>query len=160
MNLYRLFNLVKSEEPFRARSRLMNKLSGKGGLTEDELNELFAYKHVEYHSNPDVRKITEKVFATSDLGEKFRLLRRLNGVGLLMASTILTYQNPHKYAEIDPSVWNMLIRDFGFKVQEKGDHSDYSIPEYLSYLEILKSLADEYGMNTSDVAFVLSMPGK
>ncbi len=156
MNLYRLFNLLRSGESFKVRTRLLGRLQGKNFYSEDELNELFAYKHIEYRPNPDCKKISEKVFATSDLGEKFRLLRRLNGVGIIMASTILTFQNPHKYAELDPKIWNLLISDFGFKAQAKDERSDYSLPEYLGYIELLKSLANEYGMNTADVAFVLS----
>jgi hypothetical protein len=157
MNLFRLFNQQKKDESYRARSRILSKLQGRDSFNEDEVNEIFAYKRIEYHSNPDTRKITGKIFSSQDLGEKFRLLRRLNGVGVILASTILMFQNPHKYAELDPKCWMILRRDFGFKGAEKDHRSDYGIPEYISYLEALKPLADEYGMNVSDVAYVMSL---
>jgi hypothetical protein len=157
MNLFRVFNQMKADECFRVRSKLIGRLQGRTCFTEEDINEILAYKGLEQHSNPDAKRITDKAFETPDLGEKFRLLKRLNGVGVILASTILTFQNPHKYAELDVNTWNQLRVNCGFKAAEKDTHSDYGIPEYLSYIDMLKSLADEYGMNPTDVQYVLSI---
>jgi len=156
MNLFRILSLMKKDDEYRTREKFLTKLAGREYLSEEEVNELFSYKHLEYHANPDARKITQKAFASSDLGEKFRLLRRLNGVGVIMTSTILMFQNPNRYAELNPVCWNSLIRNFGFKASEKDGRSDYGIPEYTTYLEAIKSIADEYGMKIGEVEYVLS----
>jgi hypothetical protein len=159
MNLFRLFNQLKREDAYKGKARLVSNLQGKPEFTEDEVNEVFAYKRMEYHSNPDARKITQKAFASADLGEKFRLLRRLNGVGMTVASTLIMFQNPHRYAEINAHAWNVLKKDFGFKGSDKDGHSDYSVQDYQSYMDALAALADEHGMNVGDVEYTVSQAG-
>jgi hypothetical protein len=156
MNLFRKFNQLKHGEEYRARARLLEKLGGKHSFSEDEVNEVFAYKRMAYHNNPDSKKLTQKAFSTPDLAERFRLLRRLNGVGIILASTLMMFQNPHKYAEVNHVSWSALRREFGFKSSEKDERSDYGIQDYTAYMDALKSIADEYGMNVSDVEYVLS----
>jgi hypothetical protein len=156
MNLFRLFNQMRGDEEFKVRIKLLDKLKNSEYFTEEDVNGIFVYKKMEYHSNQDAKKITAKVFSSQDLGEKFRLLKRLNGVGIVMASNILMFQNPRRYAEINHISWNILIEGFNFKESEKECRSDYSIQEYEHYLSALKFLADEYGMNVGDVEYALS----
>jgi hypothetical protein len=150
---------MKANDGFRIREKLLSKLKDREYFTEDEVNEIFTYKGMEHHANQDARKITEKVFASQDMGEKFRLLKRLNGVGIVMASNILMFQNPHKFAETNHISWNILASSFGLKAPEKDARSDYSVQEVEIYLTSLKSLSDEYGMNVADVEYVLSHAG-
>ncbi|MFH1055810.1 MAG: hypothetical protein V1744_06945 [Candidatus Altiarchaeota archaeon] len=157
MNLFRLFNDLKKTEEFRARGKILSKLSGKQSFSEEEINEIFAYKKLEGHSNPEASKITRKAFETKDVAEKFRMLKRLNGVNTLTASTILMFQNQFRYAEINIKTWGVLKREYGFKAPDKDVRSDYSLQEYMGYLEILSSIAAEYGMNLSDIEHVINV---
>jgi hypothetical protein len=147
---------MRKDEDYLLRSKLLKKLGCRDFITEEELNEVFSYNHLEYHANPDTKKVTQKVFSSSDLGEKFRLLKRLNGVGVIVATSVLMFQNPHKYAELSPACWNNLIKYCGLQAQAKDGRSDYNIPEYLNYLEVLKSVSNEFGMNVGDTQYVLS----
>lgn len=156
MNLYRLFNNLRSEGTLRARDDLIARLQGKESFTEDDLNEVFAYKRMDYHSNPDARRYTSAAFAARELGEKLRLLKRLNGVGTVTASAILMFQNPYKYAEISHKAWSQLRRRHAFSGADKDHRSDYGVGEYREYLEALVHLANEYGIGVADVEFVFS----
>jgi hypothetical protein len=156
VNLFRLLNQLKGDDEFRIRVKLLSRLKDRDCFNEDDINDIFSYKGMEHHPNPDAKKITQKVFASVDVGEKFRLLRRLNGVGLIMASNILMFQNPLRYAEASHVSWNVLVGNYGLKAPEKDERSDFSLQEYETFLNVLKSLANEFGMNVGDVEYVLS----
>ena len=155
MNLFRLYNELKKDERFREREKLISRLRDKTEFGAEDIGAIFAYKKLDCHSTTEIEKITRKAFASNDLVEKFRILKRMAGVTTTMASTILTFQNPNRYAELDPKTWRILRESFGFNAPEKDAHSDYTAPEYLGYLGILDSIGAEYGMKLSDVEFVL-----
>jgi hypothetical protein len=156
MNLFRVLNLMRKDEEYVARGKLMSRLADKQSFTEEELNEVYAYRRMEPHGNPDAQRITQKAFATPSLEEKFKLLRKLKGAGMMTASAILALQNPHIFAELDLACWNSLKSNFGFGGADKDKNSDFGLQEYVAYVDALKSLSDEYGMNVSDVQYVLS----
>lgn len=160
MNLFRLLAQVRKEPEYVARNKLVLRFKEKTSYTDEELNEIFALKGMEPHVNPDAKAFTQKALAAPTLDDRFKLLRRVKGVGMKVASTILMVNNPHKYAELDEVSWNSLRTNFGFAAPEKDQNSDYSVQEYLLYLEALQSLADEYGMNVNDVQYVISRAGR
>jgi len=157
-NLYRVFNKNKSHKKLRERDSIIRNLEGKKYFTKDDLEKLFEYKGVTHpHSNRFVKKYTQKAFESDDLEQKIRSLKRLNGVGMVMASTILTMQNPYRFAELDHMVWDTLQTDYSLEGTEKDHRSDYGIGEYERYMDILRNLGEEYGMKASDVEFVLEI---
>jgi len=157
MNLYRLFNDIKKSEDYQLRSKLISNLQGKSAYSEEDIAAIFAYKGLEFKSQAEVEKITRKAFETRDLAERFRLLKRITGVTTLMASTIIMFQNPYRYAEINIKTWALLKREYGFKAPDKDIRSDYALNEYLGYLGGLSSIAAEYGMNISDIEYIINL---
>jgi hypothetical protein len=159
MNLFRLYRKLRASDDFRERDRLLMKLQGKSAFTEDDINEVFSCKRMGYHSNTGAVKLTMRAFGVQDLGDKIRLLRRLNGVGIVAASALLMFQNPFKYAELNHKTWAQLKRKHGFTGSEKDHKSEFGVGEYRDYLDVLSSLAAEYGMTVAEVEFVLSNMG-
>ena len=157
MNLYRLFNDIKKSEDYTVRSKLISELQGKSAFSEEEVAAVFAYKGLEFKSQAEVEKVTRKAFESRDLAERFRLLKRINGVTTLLASTLLMFQNQYRYAEINIKTWALLKREYGFKAPDKDIRSDYALNEYLEYLAMLSSIAAEYGMNLSDVEYIINL---
>ncbi|MBC8457006.1 MAG: hypothetical protein H8D67_03305 [Deltaproteobacteria bacterium] len=85
-----------------------------------------------------IREITTSVFTSleTDLS-KIKELRRMYGVGLSLASVILTFFNPHEYGILDIHVWREL---YG-KEPKSLFQSDRN---YLVLLSILRKAAKEY----------------
>ncbi len=159
MNLYRRFMELRKTEDYMLRQNLIGKMRGKSRFTEEDVNEILAYKRLPYHSNTQAGKYTSMAFESSTLGDKLRLLKRLNGVGSVTASTILMAQNPFRYAEINHKAWDQLRRNHGFTGGDKDHRSDFSVGEYREYLEVLASLAKEHGMAVADAEYVLTNHG-
>jgi len=159
MNMFRAFQQLRSSDVFKERNRLLSKLQGRSAFTEEDINEVFAYRKLGYHSNSEAVKVTEKAFDAQELGDKLRLLKRLNGVGMMVASSILMFQSPYRYAEINHKTWNYLRRNHGLAGSDKDHKSDFAVGEYQSYLEALSLLAGEFGMNVSEVEFVINSTG-
>jgi len=135
---------------------MINKLQGKDYLSDVQILDVMKYKNVQEHTNQKVSNFTAIAFASSSIEKKIQFLKKLNGVGMTVASTILMFHNPYKFGELNHTVWNILHRNYGLSGSEKSSNSDYSIPEYVQYIQILQSLSEEYGMRPSDIVFIIS----
>ena len=158
MNLYRLFYINKRDSRLLRRDKLLDALNGRNRFMLDDLNEIRHFRGlppIEGMRSLTVGEATRKAFINKDLYAKFRSLTRLRGVGTVIASYILSFQNPYKYAGINHRVWNTLIEDFAFDAEEKNPEDEFSPQEYEQYLRMMSSLAVEYGMKPADVEFVL-----
>ncbi len=156
MNVYRVFKALKGSVGYLARYRLMTRLQGKIRYTEEDINEMFEYMSQDRRMNPDAEPITLKAMATENMTEKFRLLKKLKGFDFRACTSLLSFHNPRKYAEVNPKSWNSLITNHGFKAVEKSAKSDYNIDEYRAYLDVLAVLSLEYGMSLADFEYTLS----
>lgn len=131
---------------FDEMSRRINK---KGAINRVELISIVHWKpskkigSVEKNSSAEIDKITRYVI--SDLkGVKYddlklRVLRALKGVGLGVASTILTLIDPKIYGILDISAWTSL-----FFLQQEGELKRYSIDGALARKMEDRELKDEY----------------
>ena len=95
-----------------------------------------------------IRKVTSVALNISHEEEDYEIDLRLNllmslrGVGLPVASAILTLVYPDKYAVIDFRGWNQL---FGEKKQS------FTISDYKKYLREIRKLAGELGWTPQEV---------
>ncbi|MFH1788569.1 MAG: hypothetical protein ABH834_04240 [Candidatus Altiarchaeota archaeon] len=159
MNLYRLLYVNKHDARLSARERLLGRISNQQDFSLKDMNEIRAYRGLEPIDESrilDVRTLTKKAFSASDLTLKFRSLKRIKGVGNSLASEILAFQNPYKYAAVTHKVWNILVSDFDFDAEEKESEDDVSLQDYVKYLEKIRDVAVEYGMKPADAEFVLN----
>lgn len=158
MNLYRLFYINKKDGRLLRRDKLFEVLNGKDRFSLDDVNEIRHYRGlppVEGMRSLTVGEATRKAFSARDMYTKFRSLTRLRGVGTVIASYVLAFQNPFKYAGVNHNVWNTLVREYSFNAEEKNAEDDFSAQEYEQYINVISSLAVEYGMKPADVEFVL-----
>jgi len=161
MNLYRIFLRHRNDPQLQKRNQLIDQLSDKKSFSDSDLNEIRAYRSMppreQSHRIPTATEATKDAFATDDTKEQMRLLMRLSEVGAVIASAILTFHNPYKYATIEIRAWNQLVRKFDFPYPEKESGAEFSAPEYEEYMKKIIGLSDEHGMKPADVEYTLDL---
>ncbi len=96
-----------------------------------------------------VKRISKKFFQLIDDRERMKYLRKLDGVGVPVASAILAVLDPKIYGVIDFHVWQAL---FHFKyVTEKEDGKNLSVGNWLQFLEIIRSFAQQFKVKARDI---------
>lgn len=92
------------------------------------------------NNNATVKEISRAALSIKDEVNKIKTLtkglgrKRLKGVGVAIASAILTILNPNRYGVIDFHAWRAL---YGEK------RSNFSLDDYLRYLNDLRQKAQE-----------------
>jgi hypothetical protein len=128
-------------------------------LTLDELVELYKWKeggrnrHLKdgILSNPDelIRQTSEAAFAEKEEYRRIARLDRLKGVGIAVASTILTVIDPYAYGIIDKRVWR-LLHIYG-EVDHDPEGLELCLDSWLDYLPKLRSWAKELHLTPREV---------
>lgn len=129
-------------------------------LTIEEFDEILHWKlRRQYHRQSKIRElntdlfvktITQSAFAIENTDEnhetaqRLKMLIKLNGVQIPVASAILTLCFPEKYSVIDFRGWRQV---FG----EVKKYSNYTTKEYICYLTIIKQMATYFGLATQQV---------
>lgn len=163
MNFYRVFYRNKHHELLKERDKLFEALSNKQEFSDADIKAIMDFKgigHKDDYKNSNAVIVTKNAFRAPKLEDKFMVLKRLRGVGMVMASAILMFQNPYKYAIIDSHAWNLLVKNHEFEADPKKAGGDYTVKEYETYMNKLKELSDEYGMKPADVEFTLYLIDK
>jgi len=165
-NLYQVFSKNRYNKRLIKRNLILDKLRGKKFFTNDDLNSILSYlglpEHDEYNGPmPTVMDLTEASFTATDLRKKINMLKGISGVNLIVASSILAFQDPYRYAGVSFPVWNFLSRDTKSNIKkikvDRDFNRDFSVNDYQAYLDIIKSLCNEHGMRPVDVQFALEM---
>lgn len=128
-------------------------------LTVDELVELYKWKeggrnrHLKdgILSNPDelIRQTSEAAFAEKEEYRRIARLDRLKGVGIAVASTILTVIDPYAYGIIDKRVWR-LLHIYG-EVDHDPEGLELCLDSWLDYLPKLRGWAKELHLTPREV---------
>lgn len=129
-------------------------------LTDVELNEIFVWKlrsqigrqeeKRKENTDENVRTITEAAFAITHSDKnyettlKLKLLTTLTGVGIPVASAILTLCFPTEYSVIDFRNWRQIYKSDEAK-------TSYTASEYVEYLKTIKEMANEYGVTPQEI---------
>lgn len=123
-------------------------------LTRDDLVEIVEWKFkglearrkkvlalIGQNNDEEVRNISKYVFGLGygHDAQKVDLLQTLHGVGVAVASTILTFYDPREYCVFDIHVWREL---FG-----KEPYNLYTTENYLKVLSRLRKEAEKYNLN-------------
>lgn len=128
-------------------------------LTLDELVELYKWKeggrnrHLKdgILSNPDelIRQTSEAAFAEKEEYRRIARLDRLKGVGIAVASTILTVLDPYAYGIIDKRVWKLLYKYR--EVDHDPEGLELYLDSWLDYLPKLRGWADALSLTAREV---------
>ena len=95
-----------------------------------------------------IKGITKKAFSLakkdneSDTKESLRLLCKLNGVAVPIASTILHFKFPNTYAIMDTYCWRNA-REIDKTLSKFYGDKERAINNYIKYLKIIRDVAKE-----------------
>lgn len=98
-------------------------------------------RYWQLNTDEDVRTLSRRVFATDDENERMALLDSLKGVGVPVASAILTLTDPSRYGVIDIRVWQVLHL-YG-EVNHTAEGIGLTQAHWREYLPILRCHASE-----------------
>jgi hypothetical protein len=108
-----------------------------------------ARNHYESNSSTAIRRVSRAVFSTASEERRVELLTSLRGVGLPMASAILTLTDPQKYGVIDIRVWQILYDCGAVGVNRSG--RGFTVSNWIKYIEELRYWAEAMGVRARDV---------
>ena len=151
-------NLLRDEEPeTKALIEKLRHVKTKGYFTKPEFLEMCKWKDVrqlrrsdwEANTESEVVDISTQAFATNDEYKRIILLDRLKGVGIPIASAILTLTDPQAYGVIDKRVWQ-LLHLYG-EVNYDPEGEDLSIGHWTDYLPKLRHWASEFEVGVRSI---------
>jgi len=135
--------------------QLREKFQDMRCATRDDLRDILRWKFAEMPGrlkrelnllagvNPDsIKSVTGKAFAITDDSARLSELRRIKGVGVAVASVILTFYNPGIYGIIDIHSWREL---FG------GEKQVFDKSDFIRFTETLRRLARDHSLPARDV---------
>ena len=149
-------HISKEEDPGTA--ELMERLSEvrkRGYFTRPDLIEICHWKsprairYIYRNRAERVQKIAAAAFATRSEQRKLSLLTSLHGIGVPMASAILTITNPRRYGVIDIRAWQLLYTMQAVHTNAKG--MGFSYKQWDNFLNILRYYAKKYRVSARDI---------
>ena len=152
--------LVREEHPPTA--ALIHDLRGvrrRGYLTRAEFRAMCRWKSPrarllwEANSAARIRAVSRAVLATRDERRRMELLTALTGVGVPMASAILTLIDPRRYGVLDIRAWQVLFAIRSVAANRRGQ--GFTIPHWLDFLGALRQHARRLGVSARMVEYTL-----
>lgn len=130
-------------------------------LTTEELLAIYAWKEggrnrriqdLRRNLEGDVdftKQLSVAAFASNEEYKRISILDRLHGVGIAVASVILTVLAPESYGIIDTRVWKLLY-EYG-EVDHDPEGKELTLESWLDYLPKVRQWAAELGVSTREV---------
>lgn len=130
------------------------KIKKRGFINFQEFFKICMWKSVRQKNNyrkneQTIKKITKNAFKESDERKKMEKLCELKGVGIPMASAMLTVVFPDKYAVIDIRCIEMLNK------LNQNIKKHISLNVWLEYLKIIRSLAADNNLTPREIDKIL-----
>jgi thermostable 8-oxoguanine DNA glycosylase len=107
-------------------------------------------KNIKRNTDILIKNVTQSTFAVENADkdyetqQRLKMLIKLHGVQIPVASAIMTLCYPDKYCVIDFRGWRQI---FG-KVKK---YSNYSSSEYIKYWSIIKQMADKFCVTPQEI---------
>ena len=151
-------------ESFDLEKEIENTISRKIFLTKEDLIKIVKWRFpkgleknrervinfLEQMDGSEIEKITQEAFEIEEESKKIRKLCKIKGVGISLATCILTFHNPQKYC-----VFNTHVYDEIFKIETRP-RNIFSIPDYyLDMLNEIRKFAEKYNLKVRDVGKAL-----
>jgi len=152
--------LVREEHaPTAALIRELTGVRRRGFFTRAEFRRMCRWKSPrarllwEANSAARVRAVSGAVLATRDERRRMELLTGLAGVGVPMASAILTLIDPRRYGVLDIRAWQLLFAIRSVDANRRGQ--GFTIGQWLDYLAALRTHARRLGVTARTVEYTL-----
>ena len=107
----------------------------------------------EKNSPARIATVSRVVLATRDERVRMELLTSLAGVGVPMASAILTLIDPRRYGVLDIRAWQLLFAIRSVESNRRGQ--GFTIAQWLDYLAALREHARRLGVSARTVEYTL-----
>jgi hypothetical protein len=152
--------LVRHEHA--ATAALMDDLAGvraRGWFTRREFVRMCRWKspraqHLWRRNSPArIRRVSRAVLATHSERRRMELLTSLRGVGVPIASAILTLVDPRRYGVLDIRAWQLLVAVRSVAVNRRGQ--GFTIGQWETYLAALRHHARRLGVTARAVEYTL-----
>ena len=152
--------LVREEHPPTA--ALIRELAGvraRGAFTRGEFTRMCRWKSPrarllwEANSPARVRAVSRAVLATRSERRRMELLTSLRGVGVPIASAILTLIDPRRYGVLDIRAWQLLFAIRSVTINARGQ--GFTIEQWEQYLSALRQHARRLRVTARTVEYTL-----
>jgi hypothetical protein len=152
--------LVRDEHP--ATAALLRELAGvraRGAFTRGEFVQMCRWKspraqHLwRANSAARLRSVSRAVLATRDERRRMELLTGLRGVGVPMASAILTLIDPRRYGVLDIRAWQLLFAIRSVAANRRGQ--GFTIAQWEQYLDALRQHARRLKVSARVIEYTL-----
>ena len=152
--------LVREEHP--ATAALIEDLVGvraRGAFTRGEFTRMCRWKSPrarrlwEANSAARVRAVSRAALATRSERRRMELLTSLRGVGVPIASAILTLIDPRRYGVLDIRAWQLLFAIRSVSANQRGQ--GFTITQWEQYLSALRRHARSLGVSARTVEYTL-----
>ena len=152
--------LVREEHP--ATAALIRDLAGvraRGSFTRGEFTRMCRWKSPrarllwEANSPARVRAVSRAVLATRSERRRMELLTSLRGVGVPIASAILTLIDPRRYGVLDIRAWQLLFAIRSVTINARGQ--GFTIEQWEQYLSALRQHARRLRVTARTVEYTL-----
>lgn len=152
--------LVREEHPPTA--ALMRDLAGvraRGVFTREEFRRMCRWKspraRLLWEANPAarIRAVSRAVLTTRSERRRMELLTSLRGVGVPIASAILTLIDPRRYGVLDIRAWQLLFAIRSVTANQRG--RGFTIAQWEQYLSALRRHAQDLGVTARTVEYTL-----
>ena len=152
--------LVRQEHP--ATAALVRDLAGvraRGTFTRAEFARMCRWKsprarHLwRANSTGRIRDVSRAMLATRSERRRMELLTSLRGVGVPIASAILTLLDPRRYGVLDIRCWQLLFATRSVTTNRRGQA--FTLPQWLQYLATLRLYARRLRVPTRTIEYTL-----
>lgn len=136
-------------------TKKITKAARRGHLNKEEFVEICWWKspragpRVAANHGGRINAVTRRVLLAETNRERMEYLLELEGVGIPMASAVLTVVNPACNGVIDIRVWKAL-RYLG-KVSGNPNGVGFTINQWLAFVSELETVAEQLGRTARDV---------
>jgi thermostable 8-oxoguanine DNA glycosylase len=139
-------------------TELGNKLRAEKELDKEDLIKIIEWKFqgrllgrrkiilnlIENVSDSDIRKIIKEGLTIEDEQLRIKLLMDIRGIGVALASVILTFYDPKDYGVFDIHVYDEL---FGTSVKTRPKDMFTNLIHYVKLLEKLRKIANRHQLD-------------
>ena len=131
----------------------------RGSFTRAEFRRMCQWKSPrarrlwETNSAARVRAVSRAVLATRDERRRMELLTSLTGVGVPMASAILTLIDPRRYGVLDIRAWQLLFAIRSVDANRRGQ--GFTVAQWLDFLTALRSHAGRLRVTARAIEYTL-----
>ena len=152
--------LIREEhEGTAALIRELRGVGARGFFTRAEFRQMCRWKSPrarllwEKNSPARVRAVSRIALATRDERARMEALTSLAGVGVPMASAILTLIDPRRYGVLDIRAWQLLFAIRSVVANRRGQ--GFTIGQWLDFLAALRHHARRLGVTARTVEYTL-----